>query len=142
MLAEKVTSKMTHDSISLIAQSDETILKVGAQLLEKRGTEKSAEVSQKMRLLARVVQEGRKLIKTEVTLVELLKPHHFDRLIECAKTVAGFQENDGSSSKKNFKVPATAVHAGYELKRAAMVIRCQALREMDMKKRDEVDVFL
>ncbi|CAB3995467.1 Phthiocerol synthesis polyketide synthase type I, partial [Paramuricea clavata] len=54
---------------------DETILKLGAQLLEKRGTEKATEVSQKMRLLGRVVQEGR------------------------------FEENDGSSSKKSFKAP-------------------------------------
>jgi hypothetical protein len=142
LLSEKVVSKMACDSISLIVQSDETILKLGAQLLEKRGTEKATEVSQKMRLLGRVVQEGRKLVGTEVTLKELLKSRHFDRLIDCARNMAGFKENDGSSSKKSFKAPGTAVHCGYEIKRAAVIIRCQALREMDMKKKDEIDVFL
>ena len=44
--------------------------------------------------------------------------------------------------KKAFKAPGTAVHCGYELKRAAVIIRCQALREMDLSKKDEIDVFL
>jgi hypothetical protein len=58
-----------------------------------------------MRLLGRVVQEGRKLVGTEVTLKELLKSRHFDRLIDCARNMAGFEENDGSSSKKVLRPP-------------------------------------
>lgn len=142
LLSENVLFKMACDSISNIVQSDETILKLGAQLLEKRGTEKANEVSQKMRLLGRVLQEGRKLTATELTLVELLKPGRFDTLIECARNISGFEENDGSSSKRTFKAPGTAVHCGYELKRAAVIVRCQALREMDVSKKDEIDVFL
>ena len=48
MLTERVLKKMAHDAISVVMESDGTILKVGEQLLEKRGTEKASEVSQKM----------------------------------------------------------------------------------------------
>ena len=142
LLSESVLSKMACDSVSIIVQSDETILQLGAQLLEKRGTEKANEISQKMRLLGRVLQEGRKLTASELRLEEMLKPAHFDTLIECARNIAGFQENDGRSSSKTFKAPGTAVHCGYEIKRAAVIVRCQALRKMDMKKKEEIDVFL
>ena len=95
-----------------------------------------------MRLLGRVLQEGRKLTASELRLEEMLKPAHFDTLIECARNIAGFQENDGRSSSKTFKAPGTAVHCGYEIKRAAVIVRCQALKKMDMKKKEEIDVFL
>ena len=135
MLSESVLWKMTCDSVSIIVQSDETILQLGAQLLEKRGTEKANEVSQKMRLLGRVLQEGRKLTASELRLEEMLKPAHFDTLIECARNIAGFQENDGRLSSKTFKAPGTAVQCGYEIKRAAVIVRCQTLRKMNMKKK-------
>jgi hypothetical protein len=143
LLSNYVIPKMANDVVSIVVQSDQTILRVGSQQLEKRGTEKASEVSQKMRLLGRVVLEGRKLIGNEkVSLEDLLKPGKFDTLICCARNIAGYEENDGSSSKKRFKAPATAVHCGYELKRAAMILRCQALREKDIGKKDDVDIFL
>jgi hypothetical protein len=143
LLSENVIAKMSHNAISILVQNDPTILRLGSQLLDKRGTEKSNEVSQKMRLLGRIVQEGRKITNNDkVTLEYLLKPRQFDILIDCARNIAGYERNDGSSSKKTFRAPATAIHCGYELKRAAVVIRCQALREKNMEKKDDIDVFL
>jgi hypothetical protein len=143
LLSEKVLSKMTYDEVSLIVQGDETILTVGSRMLEKRGTEKAAEVSQKMRLLGRVVKEARKKTgERNCSLVDLLKPEEFDTLIHCARTLGGYDESDGSTAKKKFKAPATTVHCGYELKRAALIVRCQALREKNMKKKKTVDMFL
>ena len=95
MHTESVLQKMPHDAISVDVQSDDTILKVGEQLLEKRGWEKAGEVSQKMRLLGRVLQVGRKITSSELSLEELLKPGHFDTLIECARNISGFEEKDG-----------------------------------------------
>jgi hypothetical protein len=143
LLSEKVLSKMTCNEVSLIVQGDETILTMGSQMLEKRGTEKAAEVSQKMRLLGRVIKEGRKTTgERNCSLVDLLKPEKFDTLIHCAQTLGGYDESDGSTSKKKFKAPATTVHCGYELKRAALIVRCQALREKNMKKKEDIDFFL
>ena len=95
MLTKSVLKKMAHDAISVVAQSDDTILKVGEQLLEKRGTEKAGEVSQKMRLLGRVLQVGRNVTSSELSLEELLKPGHFDTLIESARNISGFEEKTG-----------------------------------------------
>ena len=142
-LADKVLSKMACDEISLIVQGDQTILTVGSQMLEKRGTEKAGEISQKMRLLGRVVKEGRKKEgKRNWNLQDFLKPQEFDTLMDCARTLGGYDENDGSTAKKVFKSPATAVHCGYELKRAALLLRSQALRKKDMTAKEDVDLFL
>ena len=143
MLSEKVISIMAHDAISIAVRGDKTILGLGSNMLEKRGTEKAQEVSQKMRLLERVLIEGRRLTgNTNASLEDLLKPDLFDKLIMCAQNIGGYEANDGTSSKKNFKSPATSVHCGYELKKAAIIIRCQALREKDMEKKSDIDVFL
>ena len=92
---------MAYDSISVLVQSDKTILTLGSQLIQKKGTEKASEVSQKMRLLGRVVEEGRKLTgDRNATLESLLKPGNFDILVSCALSIAGYEENDGSSSKR------------------------------------------
>ena len=53
----------------------------------------------------------------------------------------GYDENDGSTAKKVFKSPATAVHCGYELKRAALLLCSQALRKKDMTAKEDVDLF-
>jgi hypothetical protein len=143
LLASKVLSKMASDEITLIVQDDKTILTLGSQVLEKRGSEKSGDVSQKMHLLGRVEKEGRKKEGKETwCLKDFLKPQEFDTLMHCARTLGGYEENDGSTSKKTFKSPATTVHCGYELKRAALILRGQALREMDMKMQENSDRFL
>ena len=96
-LADKVLSKMACDEISLIVQGDQTILTVGSQMLEKQGTEKAGEISQKMRLLGRVVKVGRKKEgKRNWNLKHFLKPQEFD----WAWTLCGYDENDGSMTKK------------------------------------------
>ena len=123
MLSEKVLSIMSYDAVSIAVRSDRTILTLGSNMVDKRGAEKATEVSQKMRLLGRVLIEGRKLTgNTEATLEDLLKPRHFDTLVQRARKIGGYEENDGTSSKKNFKAPATSVHCGYELKKAAVII--------------------
>ena len=127
---------MAHDAIRIAVRGDKTILRLGSNMLEKRGTEKAQEVSQKMRLLGRVLIEGRRLTaNTSASLEDLLKPDHFDILIMCAQNIGGYEANDRTSSKKNFKSPATSVHCGYELKKAAIIIRFHALREKDMEKK-------
>jgi hypothetical protein len=88
--------------ISITAQKDELILSMGSVLLEHRGSEKALEVSQKMRILARVVLEGRKLSgMNNATLLELLKPQYFDTLVSSCRNIAGYEENDGSTYNSN-----------------------------------------
>ena len=143
LLAEQVVSKMVYDKISKTAQKDKLILTTGSALLEHRGSEKALEVSQKMRILARVVLEGRKVSgMNNATLLELLKPQYFDTLVSSCRNIAGYEENNGSTYNKTYRAPATAVHSGYELKRAADVLMGQAIRKQDKELLEDVQAFL
>ena len=48
----------------------------------------------------------------------------------------------GRLQKRASGALATAVASGYELKRAAIIIRCKAPRDKGMDKRDEIDCFM
>ena len=78
---------------NVIAKVDPTIVTLGSALLEKRGREQSTEVSQSMRLLARVVIEARKLSgENQATLVSLINSKNFDMLLTCAKNLGGLSK--------------------------------------------------
>ena len=80
------------------------------------------EVSQKMRLFCRVLQVEQKITLSELSLDELLKPGHFYILTQCARNISGFEEYDGSLSKKCFKASGISIHSWYELERAAVIV--------------------
>ena len=85
-LREHVISEMASDEITAVARSDDTILIYGSALLEKRGRDKTNEVSQNMPVLARVVIEARKLCgDNNAILSSLIAPKNFDMLLKCAK---------------------------------------------------------
>ena len=140
-LRQYVIGKMATDEVTAVAEVDPTIVTLGSALLEKRGREKSTEVSQSMRLLARVVIEARKLNgENQATLASLINPKNFDMLLTCAKNLGGFIQNkDGS---KAYKSPSTSIKCGYALKKASLILRGQALRDADVDKKKEIDLFL
>ena len=132
-LREHVLSKMASDDITAVAQSDDTILIYGSALLEKRGRDKANEISLNMRVLARVVIEARKLCgDNNATLSSLIVPKNFDMILKCAKNLGGFvQTEDGT---KQYKSPSTSIKCGYALKKAALILRGQSLRDADMER--------
>lgn len=143
-LYDNVLSIMSTDDVSAVAQTDETILILGSSLIDKRGNEKGVEVSQQMRLLARVVIEARKLLgNAKASLADLLKPGHFDLLITCAKNLGGCHSSaNAAPGKKQFKSPSTAIKCGYSMKKAALVLRGQALRAKHLDLKNDIDIFL
>ena len=140
-LREHVLSKMASDDITAVARSDDTILIYGSALLEKRGRDKGNEVSQNMRVLARVVIEARELCgDNNATLSSSIAPKNFDMLLKCAKNLGGFIETEDGT--KQYKSPSTSIKCGYALKKAALILRGQSLRDADMEGKKEVDMFL
>lgn len=132
---------MASDEVTAIAQTDETILTLGSALLEKRGREKALEVSQNMRLLARILMETRQLSgDSKATLSSIIMPKKFDMLLQCAKNLGGFVESEDGS--RQYKRPSTSIKCGYALKKAALILRGQSLRDADMKRKGEIDMFL
>ncbi|XP_028414257.1 uncharacterized protein LOC114537315 [Dendronephthya gigantea] len=132
---------MAHDDISAVAQADPTILAVGSDMVDQKGVEKATEISQKMRLLARVLIEMRKLTgKPDASLSTIITPLHFDSFLQCARNLGGYVVNQNGS--RNFKSPSTAVKCGYATMTACKILRGKALRDCDMDRKKEVDNFL
>lgn len=71
----------------------------------------------------------------------MLAPGHFDRLIACARYLGGYTSASTTTSDR-FKAPSTAAKCGYVLKKAAFVVKGQALREKDMAEKSDVDLFM
>ena len=96
-----------------------------------------------MRLLGRILVEARKNCGNQnASLKDVLIPSNFDMLMKCARDIGGYEENDGTSSKRSFKSPSTTINCGYEIRNAASVIESQALREREMNKVEEIGVFI
>ena len=141
-LSEHVLSIMAMDQVSDLVRSDETILMVGSTLIENRGGEKAVEVSHQMRLLSRLLIKVRELCgDPAVSLQTILSPEYFDHLIASARSLGGYCD-DSSSTVGRFKAPSTSAKCGYVLKKAAYVVKGQALRKKDMATKANVDIFL
>ncbi len=96
-----------------------------------------------MRLLGRILVEARKNCGNQnASLKDVLIPSNFDMLMKCARDIGGYEENDGTSSKRSFKSPSTTINCGYEIRNAASVIESQALHEREMNKVEEIGVFI
>ena len=109
-LSESVISTMVLDNVSAVVK------------YENRGIEKVGEVTQQMRVLARIVLEGRKVTENEkANLEDFLKPGQFDTLVQCARNLGGYSEEDGALANRQFKSPSTAGKCGYSLKKAALI---------------------
>ncbi|XP_028415486.1 uncharacterized protein LOC114538508 [Dendronephthya gigantea] len=138
---QSILKIMARDDISAVAQADPTILAVGSDMVEQKGKEKAIAISQKMRLLARVLVEMRRLTgKSDASLSTIITPLYFDMLLQCAKNLGGYVvDEDGS---KSFKSPSTSVKCGYATMTAAKILRGKALRDCDMGRKKELDNFL
>ena len=109
-LSESVISTMVLDNVSAVVK------------YENRGIEKVGEVTQQMRVLARIVLEGRKVTENEkANLEDFLKPGQFDTLVQCARNLGGYSEEDGALANRQFKSQSTAGKCGYSLKKAALI---------------------
>ncbi|XP_028410642.1 uncharacterized protein LOC114533333 [Dendronephthya gigantea] len=141
-LSDNVLAIMAMDDVSAVVRTDETILRVGSTLIEKRGNEKAVEVSQQMRILARLLIKVRELCCVPtLSLEKSLTPAQFDNHLASARYLGGYTGAPNTSADR-FKSPSTAAKCGYALKKAAYVVKGQALRRKDMEAKNDVDLFL
>ena len=76
-----------------------------------------------------------------VSLQTILSPEYFDHLIAAARSLGGYSA-DSLSTVDRFKDPSTSDECGYALKKAAYLVKGQALRKKDMLKKRNIDLFL
>lgn len=116
---EEVFKVMKADAISLVAKTDCLIYLYGEQYLKKHKRQQMATVcSNKMRELARLLIELRRIVdKPNFELVNAIEPDMFDKIVECAKSVAGYD-----SIKKGYQAPSLAAHLGTTLKQVSELL--------------------
>ncbi|XP_066933576.1 uncharacterized protein [Clytia hemisphaerica] len=139
-----VLDKMKHDDIHQIVRKDEIILKYGSFKLENSGLRRQHTISERMRLIGRLVRELRdSLGKDDLKLQDALKPQHFDDIVMATKKLGGFsvttQEGEPVSS---FSVPPTPLKIGYTVIKCAELLRGMAIRNGNSACEEAVKRFI
>ena len=141
-LSDHVLPRMKTDQYSLAARNYQIILLYGSSLVEKHGKDKANYVSQHMRDLSRLLVEGRNLLKMpSLSMKDIIAPDKFDILVQATKNASGFQD-DIDNHLGQYKSPSTALKLGYALKKAAYIVRGQAIWSRDLSVQKDVDDFL
>ena len=91
-LNETVIEKMRNHDVTSVVANDEIILSFGNGLLEKKGTEKRHEIGQRMRQVARLLMEVRKVEKKKVDLSTCLSGLWFDKVVFATRQLCVVQK--------------------------------------------------
>jgi len=111
-LVEEVFPRMAPDEISLIVKNDPLIRAFGTRYIKcHREKHLIAVVSNKMRELGRFLLAMRESEKNCQSLQDCLKPELFDKIINCTKVVAGYDEKSDK-----FGAPSLVLKLGTSLK--------------------------
>ena len=138
-LFQDVVASMRSDDITLVARNDSVISALGTMMVEKVGTKRSHDISQKMRHLARLLISLRETENNDsANLSQFLRPSKFDAIVKCVMQISKFDVKRG---EKEVGTPSLALHIGHSLKKCVAVVRGKALREKDKGVLEDVEHF-
>ncbi|XP_068720834.1 uncharacterized protein [Montipora capricornis] len=136
-LFQDVVASMRSGDITLEARNDSVISALGTMMVEKVGTKRSHDISQKMRHLARLLISLREVVNNEnAQLSQFLRPSKFDAIVKCVMQISKFDVKRG---EKEVGTPSLALHIGHSLKKCVAVVRGKALREKDKDVLEDVE---
>ncbi|KAK9876269.1 hypothetical protein WA026_012568 [Henosepilachna vigintioctopunctata] len=116
-LRTTVFPRMRPDEVSLVAKTDQLICAFGAQYMKThRETHFVNVVSRKMRELARLVMEIKKHYSNLTKIFQILRPEHFDKIVEATKNVAKYD-----SEKEKFISPTYVLNISTSLKQCCEI---------------------
>ncbi|XP_063931173.1 uncharacterized protein LOC135143224 [Zophobas morio] len=120
----EVFSKMRADRISLNGKSDPIICQYAEDYLRKhkRPHIKNA-VSNKVRELGRLLIPLQDIYKIN-SMLEVLKPEHFDKVVSASRIISGYNE-----AKRSFKAPSLALHM-----KTILLAVCSSAKTLMLKK--------
>ncbi|XP_030833631.1 uncharacterized protein LOC115926148 [Strongylocentrotus purpuratus] len=124
-----ILSMGVDDEILRVVKSDRLMQQVAERLTLKHGHDKDqySYIRQKLRELARLVREYRKLNDhPSASLVDLICPTKFNEVIAATRKAAGFNEDTHL-----YTTPSLALKVGYTLVTAAKVLMGNALLQAD-----------
>lgn len=124
-LREKVFPRMRADHVSLVAKKDPLICEFGSRYIKIHREAHFINVaSRKMRELARFLIEMRKLDSSITSLFSVLKPQHFDNIIQATKNIAKYD-----AEKELYKSPTYALNFGTSIKQCCEIAILHALKK-------------
>ncbi|XP_072383078.1 uncharacterized protein [Diabrotica undecimpunctata] len=130
-LQEKVFPTMRIDEVSMVAKTDSLICAFGARYFKSHREKHCINVtSRKMRELAKILIEVKKIEPTVQTLFNALNPRFYDCFVTATKIVAKYD-----TTKKRFESPTFAMTIGITLKQCCDIAITYALKKKD----DNVD---
>jgi len=122
-----ILEKLLPDHVTAVVMSDPNILKFGLEEYECRGqshlSHQNAYVRNKMRQLARLLQQAREVNRSITSLLELIDPRQFDVCVKAARIIGGYSED-----KCMFDTPSYVVNVAFSLKRVAVTVKVAALK--------------
>ncbi|KAL1488528.1 hypothetical protein ABEB36_014992 [Hypothenemus hampei] len=127
-LKQSVFPKMRADEISMVAKKDSLICAFGARYIKIHREKHFINVtSRKMRELARLLIELRKIDNSIASLFDALKPKYFDSIIAATKIVAKYD-----TEKNKYDSPTYALNMGTTLKQCADLAIIMALKRKNV----------
>ncbi|XP_033106284.1 uncharacterized protein LOC117108395 [Anneissia japonica] len=130
-----IVNTMRCGQLTLVVRGDKDILKVGEDTIECNSSRKGDLVREKMRTLAKV--QARSICNKIVVARDMVKPQHFDTVVQAARNVSGYDEGRGEHQTYSL-----ALKIGYCIADLAVIVRNQLIKEQDHKKKQEVDAFI
>ncbi|MEW8546451.1 MAG: hypothetical protein AB2693_23280 [Candidatus Thiodiazotropha sp.] len=110
---------MKNDNVSRIAKSDPTILAFGEKLCNKHGQDEDKHnyIRQKMREMARLLQELRKSTQSQDhKLASFFHPKYFRCIVACSKSISQFDE-----TSNRYGTPSLALKIGHSLQKCVKI---------------------
>ena len=110
-----ILARMHDDEVTKTLRNDELIYKFGANLYEKLGKSGFSQISQRLRMIAEVVQAAGK------SMDELIDGNGFETAVSATKSVCGYDQNklNAHTGLPTYKTPSKAMRIGGELKQLA-----------------------
>ena len=138
-----IVPDMQRDDITRVVKNDELILTVGRLLLSGLGPRRSNYISQKVRLLARLVLALREEVSDKTRdLISFLKPEHFDDIVDTVKKMAGYtMVSENGIEEPAFKKASLPLKIGYALESAIMLKKGMGIRNRQQNLIDDLSAF-
>jgi hypothetical protein len=118
----EVIDTMRYDRLSKYVRTDSLTLKYGSTLHRRHGRNRCHDISQKMRLLSRLVlatRETENSVETSSTLESLISGRGFDSVIEATEALC--QIEDDELGRPLYKNPSLGLHIGHILVKCAEI---------------------
>lgn len=139
-----LVDKMKKDDISAIVIRDELILDYGSFQLENGGLRKMHSISERLRLMARVLRELRQSTKnSDMSLENFIRPEFFDNFVECTKALGGYAITslDGEPVA-SFSTPSVPLKIGYTLSKCAELLRGKGIKTKNPDMENAAESFM